>query len=143
MLRPDAAIGMHDPTTSADSLSLARKDVWALPAIEADQYEGNATLTALFGGALGTQTFTPLVVLDRTVPPASSSVASLLPELKLLIQQRLQRSAARVEDVVDAAADGGESGAWLADRVRVMTVRGFMTSSLEQLADDMLALTHD
>ena len=67
----------------------------------------------------------------------------MLPELKLLVQQRLQRSAGPVEDIVDAAADGGETVAWLADRVRVMTVRGFMTSTFEQLADDMLALSRD
>jgi hypothetical protein len=44
---------------------------------------------------------------------------------------------------VDAAADGGESVTWLADRVRVMPVRGFMTSTFEQLAEDMLALARE
>jgi hypothetical protein len=115
----------------------------APPAIVPDQNDGNATLTALFGDSLSAQTFAPLVVLDRLAAVTTPSVESLLPALKHLVQQRMQRSAGPVEAVIDAAADGGESVAWLADRVRVMTVRGFMSSTFEQLAEDMLALSLD
>jgi hypothetical protein len=70
----------------------------------------------------------------------SSEVGPFLPSLKLLARARLQRSSGPIEDVVDAAAADRQTIAWLAGRVRVMSVRGFMTSTLEQLADDMLAL---
>ncbi len=142
--RPATAMWNDATTLSPEaSAELVRTDVVAPSHLADEQYAGNATLTALFGDRLGSQPFTPLVVLDGLEPPTTSPVGSLLPELKLLVQQRLQRSAGPVDDVVDAAADGGETVAWLADRVRVMTVRGFMTSTFEQLADDMLALTRD
>jgi hypothetical protein len=41
---------------------------------------------------------------------------------------------------VDIAAHDRHSVEWLADRVRVMTMRGFLHSTFDQLADDMLAL---
>lgn len=100
----------------------------------------NATLSALFG---------PLrddpIHLTAGVDPAEQRsptlVDSLLPQLKLLVRNRLQRSSGSVEDVVDGAATDRQSVEWLADRVRVMSVRGFLHSTFEQLADDMLALT--
>ncbi len=142
--RPDTAMWTDATTLSPEaSVNSVGEDVVAQPHLADDQYAGNATLTALFGDALGSGPLTPLVVLDKLQPPTRSSVGSLLPELKLLVQQRLQRSAGPVQDIVDAAADGGESVVWLADRVRVMTVRGFMTSTFEQLADDIVALSRD
>ena len=102
--------------------------------------DGNAALSALFGANLGTARLAPLVVLDRARASATTEVRALLPELKLLVHNRLQRSSGPVDDVVDAAADDDRSVEWLGQRVRVMTVRGFMASTLEQLADDMLAL---
>jgi hypothetical protein len=61
--------------------------------------------------------------------------------LKLLVRNRLQLSSASVEEVVDGAASDRQSVEWLADRVRVMTVRGYLHSTFVQLANDMLALT--
>jgi hypothetical protein len=72
---------------------------------------------------------------------ATAAVRAVLPELRLLVRNRLQRSSGPVDDVVDAAAGDDRSVEWLAQSVRVMTVRGFMASTFEQLADDMLALT--
>jgi hypothetical protein len=72
---------------------------------------------------------------------ATAAVRALLPELRLLVRNRLQRSSGPVDDVVDAAAGDDRSVEWLAQSVRVMTVRGFMASTFEQLADDMLALS--
>jgi len=128
-------------TTDNESAALTFGSPAPAPAGAYDPNEGNATLTALFGDALDHRPFTPLVVVDPPNTPATTSVGSLLPELRFLAQQRLHRSAGPVEDVVEAAADGGESVAWLAERVRVMTIRGFVTSTFEQLAHDMLALT--
>ncbi len=68
-------------------------------------------------------------------------VESVLPQLKTLVRGRLQRSSGSVEEVVDGAARDRQSLEWLADRVRVMSVRGFLHSTFDQLADDMLALT--
>lgn len=103
-----------------------------------DGDEAGATLSSLFGAHLRTA---PLMVLDSPRASAATSAAALRPELKLLAQRRLQRSSRPVEDIVDAAADDRQTVAWLADRVRVTRIRGFMASTFEQLAEDMLALT--
>jgi hypothetical protein len=100
----------------------------------------NATLSALFGprrDGRGDGTLTGVEGSRRRSP---IQVASLLPELKSLVQNRLQRSSETVEEVVDGAASDHQSVEWLADRVRVMTMRGFMHGTFDQLADDMLAL---
>lgn len=83
----------------------------------------------------------PLVVLDRAQGFPPTEVRALLPDLKLLVRNRLQRSSGPVDDVLDAAADDNRTVEWLTQRVRVMSVRGFMAPTFEQLADDMLALT--
>jgi hypothetical protein len=101
--------------------------------------DANATLSALFGAHLATAALAPLIVLNGS--RASTEVASVRPELKRMVQRRLQRSSRPVEEIVDAAADDHQSVAWLADRVRATRIRGFMASTFEQLADDMLALT--
>jgi hypothetical protein len=128
------------PITLGEPTSSAARIVSGSPAASSDRFEGNATLMALFGEPLSAQPLAPLVLLEPHEAAATTSVASVLPELKLLVQRRLQRSAGPVEEVIDAAADGGDSVTWLADRVRVMTVRGFMASTLERLANDMLNL---
>ena len=80
------------------------------------------------------------VAVDVSRSGSERDVASVLPQLKLLVQTRLQRSSASVEEVVDSAAIDHQSVGWLSDRVRVMTMRGFLRSTFDQLADDMLAL---
>jgi hypothetical protein len=82
----------------------------------------------------------PLSALERSSASAPTEVRALLPTLQALVHDRLQRSSGPVDDLVDAAADDDRSVAWLAQRVRTMTVRGFMTSTFERLADDMLAI---
>ena len=100
----------------------------------------NATLSALFGPHRDGSTY-----LQAEGDPAEhrspTLVDSLLPQLRLLVRNRLQRSSGSVEEVVDGAAIDRQSVEWLADRVRVMSVRGFLHSTFDQLADDMLALT--
>lgn len=100
----------------------------------------NATLSALFGPQADTVEWHPITGRDRGQLRRTTSVASMVPQLKSLVQHRLQRSSGSVEEIVDVAASDHQSVAWLADRVRVMTVRGFVHTTFEQLADDMLAL---
>lgn len=106
----------------------------------ADPHDGSASLSALFGSHLGDAESAPLLALERSPASRPTEVRALLPTLKTLVHDRLQRSSGPVDDVVDAAADEDRSVEWLAQRVRGMTVRGFMVSTFEQLADDMLAL---
>jgi hypothetical protein len=100
----------------------------------------NATLSAFFGPHPDAADDYRPIRIDPSVRGGTLAVESVLPQLKLLVQSRLQRSSGTVEEVVESAASDRQSVVWLADRVRVMTVRGFLHSTLEQLADDMLAL---
>ncbi len=130
----------HPSTSSVDAIPI---DVGAMPrprptVIHDD--DPNATLTALFGPHADTVPWQPITGIDRLPLRADTSVASIMPQLKSLVQSRLQRSSGSVEEMVDVAAGDHQSVAWLADRVRVMTVRGFVHTTFEQLADDMLAL---
>jgi hypothetical protein len=77
---------------------------------------------------------------ERSPASAPTEVRALLPELQALVHERLQRSSGPVDDLVDAAADEDRNVEWLAQRVRAMTVRGFIASTFERLADDMLAI---
>ena len=79
-------------------------------------------------------------VLDRPRDHSISEASTLLPDLKLLVRKRLQRSSGSVEEVIERAAAEGQSLEWLADEVRAMRVRGFMPETFERLADDMLSL---
>jgi hypothetical protein len=98
----------------------------------------NSTLSALFGPRDGSDQYQP--GMDRSVQRAPKQVESVLPQLKLLVRNRLQRSSGSVEEIVDSAAHDRQSVEWLADRVRVVSMRGFLHSTFDQLADDMLAL---
>lgn len=99
----------------------------------------NATLSAMFGPHPDSVEWHP-VALEHPAQHATTSVESVLPQLLSLVQARLQRSSGSVEQVVDDAASDHQSVGWLADRVRVMTVRGFLRTTFEQLADDILAV---
>jgi hypothetical protein len=92
----------------------------------------------LLGSTVAVAQPQPRAVLGLDV--ATAPVRAVLPELRLLVRNRLQRSSGPVDDVVDAAAGDDRSVEWLAHSVRAMTVRGFMASTFEQLADDMQAL---
>lgn len=100
--------------------------------------DANTTLSALFGPRDGSNQYQP--GMDRSVQRAPKQVESVLPQLKLLVRNRLQRSSGSVEAIVDSAAHDRQSVEWLADRVRVVSMRGFLHSTFDQLADDMLAL---
>lgn len=72
--------------------------------------------------------------------PRHDDLGELLPELKLLARSRLQRSADRVETLLDGAAGERRSIEWIADRVRGLSIRGVVRSSLDSLANDMVTL---
>lgn len=128
-----STMGAREPTSDIGDQPLA------LPTVtHAD--DPNATLSAIFGphpDAVRWHT----VATDRPTRRTIASVKSVLPQLLSLTQDQLHRSSGSVEEVVSIAASDHQSVAWLADRVRVMTVRGFLRPTFEQLADDMLALT--
>jgi hypothetical protein len=114
-------------------------DAATTEAADVSDDDANATLSTLFGLAGVTHSFAPTLVTDRA-DRAAGDVWSLLPELKLLAQRRLQRSSAPVVDAVDRAAAENRSIDWLVARVRVMRVRGFVPETFEQLADEMEGL---
>jgi hypothetical protein len=100
----------------------------------------NATFSAMFGPHVDTADAHQFVTRNDTRRGAEREVAAVLPQLRLLVQHRLQRSSESVEETVESAATDHQNVGWLSDRVRVMTMRGFLHSTFEQLADDMLAL---
>jgi hypothetical protein len=131
--RPASTTGEETAPIDVDVLRPSRPMV-----LRAD--DPNATLSAMFGPHADTVEWHPIAGIDRPPLRGTTSVASMVPQLKSLVQNRLQRSSGSVEAIVDVAANDHQSVAWLADRVRVMTVRGFVHTTFEQLADDMLAL---
>jgi hypothetical protein len=100
----------------------------------------NATFAAMFGPYTDMPSEHQLVLRKDTQLGAAREVASVLPQLKLLVQHRLQRSSESVEEIVESAATDHQNVGWLSERVRVITMRGFLHSTFDQLADDMLAL---
>jgi hypothetical protein len=102
--------------------------------------DDNASLSALFGSHAEGVESAPPAAPERSRAAAGTEVRALVPNLKVLVQNRLQRSSGPVDEVVDAAAHEDRSVEWLAQHVRGMTVRGFMASTFQELADDMLAL---
>lgn len=80
----------------------------------------------------------PAPGFESAAPPAADrSVRDLLPELKMVARNRLQRSAARVEAMLDDAAEADRPIAAVLDEVAGLTIRGVMQSTLDQVVDDM------
>ena len=82
----------------------------------------------------------PLITLHPSQVSTTTEARALAPELKLIAQGRLHRSSGPVEDIIDTAAHERRTIAWLAAQVRLIRVRGFVASTFEQMADDMLGL---
>jgi hypothetical protein len=138
-----SALQSAPPASAAPKIDAQRPAVIVQPLTnpmteQAD--DPNATLSALFGlHRDDSDQFEPTRV-DRSGRREPTQVEAVLPQLKLLVRNRLQRSSGSVEEIVDSAAHDRHSVEWLADRVRVMIMRGFLPSTFDQLADDMLAL---
>ena len=73
-------------------------------------------------------------------PYGEQTVDALASQLKLIARSRLESSSPRLEDLIDRAASRRAPLVALADDVRTIAIRGVMQSTLEQLADEMLAL---
>ena len=137
-----ASLPTSDPPLSAPRALAPTSNIGdqrlALPTV-AHVDDPNATLSAIFGPHPDAVEWHP-VAIDRPTRRTITSVELVLPQITSLVHDRLQRSSGSVEEVVQIAAGDHQSVTWLADRVRVMTVRGFLRTTFEQLADDMLAL---
>ena len=68
------------------------------------------------------------------------TVADLLPDLKLIARNRLQRSAARVEAMLDEAAGQRQPLEVVLAEIRGLVIRGVMQSTLDDMVDDMMAM---
>jgi hypothetical protein len=68
------------------------------------------------------------------------TVAQLLPQLKRLVQERLHQSSLRLEILLEDAAANNASLDSVVGEVRATPIRGVMQSTLDELADEMLAL---
>ena len=98
-----------------------------------------STITHVFGVAQSPPR-PELVPVAAGVSGSDTSVAQLLPELKRLVQERLHHSSLRLEILLeDAAANNASLDAVVAE-VRATPIRGVMQSTLDDLADEMLAL---
>ena len=73
-----------------------------------------------------------------------ATVEDLLPELKAIARNRLQRSAARVEAMLDDAAGADKPLDAVLEEIRSVVIRGVMQSTLDEVVDEMrnLAETH-
>lgn len=80
-----------------------------------------------------------LVDLDAR-PADGVPVAEVLPELKLLVRDRLHKSSMRLEILLEEAATWDRSVESVVDEVRRTSIRGVQQSTLDDLADQMLAL---
>jgi hypothetical protein len=73
-------------------------------------------------------------------PADPSSVAAIATALKRLARLRLQRSAPRVEAMVDQAVEQNLSLDALLNEIRGLVIRGVMQSTLDEVADEMAAM---
>jgi hypothetical protein len=71
--------------------------------------------------------------------PVNVTVADILPELKEIAQDRLQRSSSRVEAMLDDAAAGDKPLESVLAEIRGLVIRGVMQSTLDSVVDEMLA----
>ena len=100
--------------------------------------DDETTITHVFGVAQSPPR--PELVPVAAAPSGAESVAPLLPELKRLVQERLHHSSLRLEILLeDAAANNASLDAVVAE-VRATPIRGVMQATLDDLADEMLAL---
>lgn len=71
-----------------------------------------------------------------TAAPAVS-INDILPDLKLIARSRLQRSAGRVEGMLDDAAAQSRPLPDVLAEIRALTIRGVMQSTLDDMVDEM------
>jgi hypothetical protein len=76
-----------------------------------------------------------------TPADASPDVRQLLPDLKLLVRSRLHLSSGRIESLLEEAVAAGRPVEAVAGEVRNLSIRGVMQATLDQIADDMVAMS--
>jgi hypothetical protein len=69
-----------------------------------------------------------------------SPIATLAPELKRVAREHLQRSASRVEAMVDEAMARNLPLDGLLVQIRSLVIRGIMQSTLDEVVADMAAV---
>jgi hypothetical protein len=72
---------------------------------------------------------------------ASPNVRQLLPDLKLLVRSRLLLSSGRLDALLDEAVAAGRPVESVAGDVRNLSIRGVMQATLNQLANDIVAMS--
>ncbi|MEO8898237.1 MAG: hypothetical protein ABI473_06025 [Candidatus Dormibacter sp.] len=134
------------PVAAVDALPQA---AWVAPwdtAFRSDAAEGSVAVEAAPAEAAAETT----AVEDRpatwdefknkalhTGPP---SVAEVLDDLRAIARRRLGLSASRVESVLDEGALAKRSLLSVLDEIRVMSIRGVMPSTIEEMVDEMAAI---
>ena len=82
----------------------------------------------------------PPSIFDPEVQTPTSPIASMAPELKRVARERLQRSASRVEAMVDEAVARNLPLDGLLVQIRGLVIRGIMQSTLDEVVSDMAAV---
>jgi hypothetical protein len=113
------------------------------PATSSDGADGQDAYDAYDASPLPAPTAFGSIFGTPQPPPnplaESPTVAELAPQLKLMVRNRLELSAPRLEEAIDRAAARNASFAALAEEVRNTSIRGVMPSTLDQLADEIIA----
>jgi hypothetical protein len=130
----------------ADGIPAATEGSFGIPPHSRDgeflagpSHEGS-TLTQIFGVPNSTPTADDRPPAD-TSAEASPDVRQLLPDLKLLVRSRLQLSSGRLESLLEEAVAAGRPVEAVAVDVRNLSIRGVMQATLDQIADDMVAMS--
>ena len=144
---PTAAPAAADPfgAMSSDPYELA-DDPYGEPATGAPAATPAASASvpsnpfgALFGTAASPTA--PSGPANGNGQPAALGVPveEVLPELKMIARNRLQRSAARVEAMLDEAAEQRQPLEVVLAEIRGLVIRGVMQSTLDAVVDEMMA----
>jgi hypothetical protein len=82
----------------------------------------------------------PPSIFEPEVQMPAASIAAMAPELKRVARERLQRSASRVEAMVDEAVARNLPLDGLLIQIRGLVIRGIMQSTLDEVVADMVAV---
>jgi hypothetical protein len=136
---PQQAPAYDIPAATGASVAIPRRGRDS-EALSGSPQEGNA-LTQIFGVP---NSVTPTANVHHSEgAPADSSpnVRQLLPDLKLLVRSRLLLSSGRLDALLDEAVAAGRPVESVAGDVRNLSIRGVMQATLNQLADDIVAMS--
>jgi len=96
-----------------------------------------APFADIFGGTPAAQ---PAVrSANGGAAPGGRAMSEVVAELKLIARQRLQRSAAKVEGMLDEVVSQGRPLDAILSDIRGLVIRGVMQSTLDEVVDEMTA----